>query len=377
MTWDENTVRRRGIDYPLFITVILLAALGLIMVFSATAVLAQEKFGSSLYFFKKMVLHTSIGFLLLFFLSKVPYFRWRLLVYPILGISLLLMLVTLFSNWGTSVGGARRWLEIAGFRFQPSEFVKIAIILFMAYSLEKKQDKMTLFSVGVLPHLMIGGLLIGFVLLGRDLGTAFVMGVSVVLMLYLGGARVGHLLLLTLATLPFIYHLVSEEGYRWKRILTFLNPWEDRFGAGFQIIQSFLAFNEGGLVGKGLGAGQQKLFYLPEAHTDFIFSVLGEELGVMGVLVTIGLFLFFIFRGTRIAVKAPDLFGRYLALGVVVLIGLQSLFNMGVVLGLLPTKGLVLPFVGYGGSALISTLMGVGILLNISTYQAIKEERRL
>lgn len=369
MTHDDNTIRRVRLDYPLLVTVVLLTGLGLVMVYSASAILAQEKFGGSFYFFRRMIVHALLGFALMGILWRIPYFYWRRLAYPLLGISLLLILVTLYSDLGLRVGGARRWLNLGWFTLQPSEVAKISLIFFMAYSLEKKQEKMELFSVGLLPNIVITGVLTFFVLMGRDLGCAFVMGLFVLIMLFLGGARVKHLSLLSLAGIPFLYHLILQEGYRLKRVLSFLNPWGDRYGAGFQIIQSLLAFNEGGIFGKGLGAGQQKLFYLPEAHTDFIFSVLGEELGLVGVLMTIGLFGFLGLRGFRIAKRAPDLFGRYLALGVVLLVSAQALLNMGVVMGLLPTKGLVLPFVGYGGSALMTTLMAVGVLLNVSTYQ--------
>lgn len=368
-TMDENTIRRTHADYPLLITVVLLAGIGLIMVYSASAVLAQEKFGSSLYFFKRMAVHALLGFLFLSLLMRVSYFQWRRLVYPVFIFCLAAMGLVLFSSWGVTGGGARRWLHLGFFTVQPSELAKFAVLLFMAYTLEKKDEKMEKFSVGVFPPLVITGLLIFLVLLSRDLGSAFVMGALVAVLLFLGGARLKHLALLTLAALPFLYHLILQETYRLKRVLSFLNPWDDRYGSGFQIIQSFLAFNEGGLTGKGLGAGQQKLFYLPEAHTDFIFSVLGEELGLIGVMLTIGLFSFLIYRGIRIASRACCPFGRYLALGIVSLIGIQSILNMAVVMGLLPTKGLVLPFVGYGGSSLMVSLAAIGILLNISTIQ--------
>ncbi len=367
--WDENTVRRTRFDYPLLVAVVLLTCLGLTMVFSSSAVLAQERFGDSLYFLKKMMLYAVLGFGLMYLVMHIPYYAWKKVVYPLLIVSLLIASLTLFSGWGVTVGGAKRWLALGPITFQPSEIAKIAIIIFMAYSLEKKSDKMDRFTIGILPNLIIPGLLILFVLMGKDLGTSFVLALLILILLFLGGARTKHLALLSLAALPILYRLVTQEGYRMRRVLSFLNPWSDRYGAGFQVIQSFLAFNEGGVIGKGLGAGQQKLFYLPEAHTDFIFSVLGEELGLIGVVLTIGLFLFLLYRGLRIAAKSPDLFGRYTALGIVVLVGVQSILNMGVVMGLLPTKGLVLPFVSYGGSALLTLLAAMGVLLNISTYQ--------
>ena len=368
-TWDDNTIRRASFDYRLLFVVVLLTGLGLTMVFSASAVLAQERFGDGLYYLKRAAFYAAIGFIFMNIFMRIPYFYWKRFVYPLLALCIALSGLTLFSGLGESIGGARRWLKFGPMTLQTSELTKIAIVLFMAYSLEKKNLKMEKFSVGILPHVAITGVLIVLVLAGKDLGSSVVMGATIFLMLFLGGANLKHLLYLFLSTLPFLYFLIAREGYRLQRILSFLNPWDDRLGSGFQIIQSFLAFNEGGFFGKGLGAGQQKLFYLPEAHTDFIFSVLGEELGLIGVFLTIIFFLFLTFRGIRIGRLAPDLFGKFLALGIIILISVQSILNMGVVMGLLPTKGLVLPFIGYGGSSLVTSLMAIGILLNVSTYQ--------
>ncbi|OGQ06346.1 MAG: cell division protein FtsW [Deltaproteobacteria bacterium RIFCSPLOWO2_01_44_7] len=368
--WDENTVRHTRFDYPLLIIVVLLSGLGLTMVFSSSAVLAQERFGDGLFFLKKMLTYACLGFAVMSLIMRVPYLYWKKLVYPLFIISFIFMLLTLYSGLGLTVSGARRWIILGPFHFQTSELAKIVIILFLAYSLERKSEKMERFAVGVAPNILIPGILVLMVLFSKDLGTAFVMGLLIVTMLFLGGTSFKHLFFLFLGAVPMFFYLIFQEGYRVRRITGFLNPWADRYGAGFQMIQSLLAFSEGGILGKGLGAGQQKLFYLPEAHTDFIFSVLGEELGLIGVIMTIVFFLLFCHRGIKIATQAPDLFGRYLGLGIVILIGLQSLLNMAVVMGLLPTKGLVLPFISYGGSALVMTLFSVGILLNISMYQA-------
>lgn len=369
MSWDENTIRRIRFDYTLLALTLLLTGLGLTFVYSSSAVLAQEKFGDGLYFLKRMLVHAAIGLGGLAILCRLPYGWLRRAVYPLFGISLLLSLLTLVSPLGVSVAGAQRWLQLGFFTFQPSELARLAIILFLAYSLEKKREHMERFTIGILPNLMIPGILLLFVLLGKDLGSTLVIGLVIMALLFLGGARLAHLCWLVLLSIPILIHLVMKEGYRVTRILSFLNPWDDRLGSGFQIIQSLLAFNEGGIFGKGLGAGQQKLFYLPEAHTDFIFSVLGEELGLFGVIIVIACFGYFTIRGLRIAKQAPDLFGRYLAFGIVLLVAVPSLMNMGVVMGLLPTKGLVLPFLSYGGSSLVSTLLAVGVLLNISSYQ--------
>lgn len=368
-TLDSNTIRRRPFDYGLLIVIGLLTGLGLTMVFSASAVLAQERFEDSLYFLKRSLLFAALGGGMMVLTMRIPYSVWRKGVYPVLGLTMVLALLTLYSPLGTSLGGARRWIALGPFTFQFAELAKVALVLFLAYSMEKKADRMEIFSIGIFPHLLIAGILILLVLSTKDLGSAVVLGALLLWMLFLGGARLKHLGLLMLASLPVLYTLVAQEGYRVQRVLSFLNPWSDRFGSGFQIIQSFLAFNEGGLFGKGLGAGQQKLFYLPEAHTDFIFSVLAEELGLVGLLVTVGLFGYVCLRALRAGSTAPSLFGRYLAFGTAGLIALPSLLNMAVVTGLLPTKGMVLPLVGYGGSSLVCTLMAGGILLNVSTYQ--------
>jgi cell division protein FtsW len=212
------------------------------------------------------------------------------------------------------------------------------------------------------------------VLIQKDLGAAFMLAAIAGLMMLVAGVRVTYLTAAVFSTIPALYFLVASVGYRRKRILAFLDPWSDRYGSGFQIIQSLVSFNQGGIFGRGLGEGQQKLFYLPEAHTDFIFSVLGEELGLVGVLVVVFLFAVFFWRAIRIGLNAPDLFGRYFAFGIAVFIGVQALFNFCVTMGLLPTKGLVLPFISYGGSAMLTFLIAVGVLLNISTYQVVKKD---
>ena len=370
----ENSVIRTHVDYPLLICTILLVGIGLTMVYSASAVLATEKFGEGYFYIKRMLCYAVVGFGLLAFALHFSYERWKQFALPILFFSVLLMFCVLMTGLGVSVSGARRWLALGPFRFQPSELAKFAMVLFVAFSLSKKSfSQIQKFSTGVLPYLIVGGVVILLVFAEKDLGAAMVIALLMGLLIFLSGTRIFYLVCLGVSMVPLLYWVVVQESYRLRRILSFLNPWEDRFGSGFQIIQSYLAFSEGGLFGKGLGAGQQKLFYLPEAHTDFIFSVLGEELGLLGVLITLSLFAFFILRGFQIAAKAPDFFGKYLAMGLTLLIGVQAVLNIGVVMGLLPTKGLVLPFISYGGSSLLMSLLAVGVLLNISTYQQLEE----
>ncbi len=366
---NEQIVRRTHIDYVLLAVTAALVMIGIVMVYSSSGVMALERMGDEYYFLKKEVIFAAAGFLLMIVAAKLPYVWWRRLVYPILGLALIALVLSFIPGLRAAAGGASRWIRLGPITFQPSEFAKLALVIFLAYSLEKKSSRIKSFGVGFLPHVAVAGLLIILVLAQKDLGAAFMLSVIVMLMMFVAGVRVTYLAASVVAALPAIYFLVASVGYRRKRIMAFLDPWSDRYGSGFQIIQSLVSFNEGGIFGRGLGEGQQKLFYLPEAHTDFIFSVLGEELGLVGVLAVIILFAVFFWRAIVIGLRAPDLFSRYFAFGLAIFIGVQGLFNFCVVMGLLPTKGLVLPFISYGGSALTTFLIAVGVLLNISTYR--------
>lgn len=365
--------QRTHIDSPLLFCVVLLVGVGITMNYSASAVLAQERYGDSYYFLKRSLLFAVMGFAAMTFVTRFSYVRYRSLVYIILIAAVLLMAAVFVPGIGKTIGGANRWIRLGPITFQPSEAAKIAMILFLAYSLEKKAKRIHTFSVGFLPHIAFMGAVSACILYQRDLGSAAAIAIITWFMMFVAGVRLPYLLGMGVVALPIVGVLIAGTGYRRRRILAFLNPWNDQYGSGYQIIQSFLAFNEGGWFGRGLGNGQQKLFYLPEAHTDFILSVVGEELGLMGVLLIIGLFCFFFYRGLKIALGAPDLFGRYIAIGCTLLIGLGAVLNIGVVMGMLPTKGLTLPFISYGGSSLIVSLVAVGILLNISTYRRIEK----
>jgi cell division protein FtsW len=243
---------------------------------------------------------------------------------------------------------------------------KLSLVLYLAHSLAKKSDKITTFSVGVLPHLVVGGIFLGLIVMQPDLGTAVTLGLLIFLMLFVAGARPSHLALIGLAALPVVAFAVMGKEYRMRRLLTFLDPWADASKSGFQIIQSYIAFGSGQLWGRGLGESRQKLFYLPEAHTDFIFSVIGEEMGLLGALAVLALFAVIIMRGLRLAGRIEDPFSQHLAFGLTTLLALQALIHMGVVMGLMPTKGLVLPFISYGGSAMVINLIEAGMLLSLS-----------
>lgn len=358
--------RHQPFDVYLLFVVLLLVLLGTVMVFSSSAISARERFQDSYYFLKRELIYVSAGLFLMFLVKKIPYRVWWRAVYPLLGLAFVLMLSTHVFGGGP-VNGAARWIRVGGFSFQPAELTKLAIVIFMAYVLAKKQERIRDFVKGFVPVISVAGVFILLTLAQRDLGGAVIIAAIVAMMLFVAGTRITFLAGIVLLSLPVLYQAVFSVEFRRRRILAFLDPWRYQLDSGFQIIQSFVAFQSGGLTGVGLGEGKQKLFYLPEAHTDFIFSVIGEELGLLGVLAVVTLFTFFVFRGFMITLRSRDLFGLYLSFGITALIGLQAFVNMAVVMGLFPTKGLVLPFLSYGGTALLVDLVAVGILLNIST----------
>lgn len=359
---------RGSIDYMLFFVTVLLVAIGITMCYSATAILASEHFDNAYYFLKKTAIFTVVGFIFMLIATNIPYIYYKKFVYPILALFLLLTALVFVPGIGKSVGGATRWIRIAFFNFQPSEMLKIATIVFMAYSLEKKEKRLGEFGMGFAFHIVFLILISSFVLVQRDFGSAMTIIATGMLMMMVAGIRWIYLASWLVALVPVAVWLIIAEPYRLKRIVAFLNPWQDQYGAGFQVIQSLIAFNQGGWFGKGLGQGQQKLFYLPEAHTDFIFSVIGEELGLMGIVAIIALFGVFCYRGISIAMKSTDVFARYLVIGLTSLICLEAVLNMGVVMALLPPKGMTLPLISYGGSSLISSLVVVGMILSVSIY---------
>ena len=360
----------RRFDPILLIVTIFLVGLGIVMVYSASFAIAGQRFGDPYHFLKKQALAAALGMGLMFFVARIDYHRWQVLAIPLLGLSAVLLGVLILPGLRHEIGGSARWLKVSFLSFQPAELAKVALVIYMARSLTKKEGRMKEFSVGILPHLIVLGGLFALVLKQPDFGTGIVFAALVFILLFAGGARLLFLGSMVLAALPLLFYVATRADYRKGRLLTFLNPWNDAGNAGFQIIQSFLAFGVGKVFGAGLGDGRQKLFYLPEVHTDFIFSVIGEELGLIGVTAVIGLFVLLILRGFRCCFRAPDLFGTYLALGITVLMAVQTLLNMGVVMGLLPTKGSTLPFISYGGTSLMINLMAVGVLLNISSQGA-------
>jgi cell division protein FtsW len=359
-------------DYILLIVVLALVGFGIVMVYSTSAILAGDRFQDPYYFLKRQALYAGIGLVLMIVMMFFPYQVLRRFAYPLLIASILSLAAVLIPGIGVRAGGSMRWLRFFSFTFQPSEFAKVGLVVFLAYFLTKKEEKIRSFSFGFLPTLLISGLVIALILKEPDFGTAFFLTVMVFLLLFLGGARVIYIAGALLMGVPVVYYFLTSAAYRYKRMISFIQPWEDPTGTSFQIIQSFLSFGSGGLFGLGLGEGKQKLFFLPAPHTDFIFSIIGEEMGMVGAMLVVLLFFIFTLRGLQIGSSVGDRFGSYLGLGLTLMISLQAVINMGVVLGLLPTKGLTLPFISYGGTSLITNLAGVGILLHLSAHSETK-----
>jgi cell division protein FtsW len=355
-----------AIDKWIVLAVVCLLALGMTMVLSTSYLYSQERYGDGTYFFRKQLLAMGTGAAVLVACSMMPSALYRRLAYPLLAVSFVFLTLVLVPGIGVHRGGARRWIMLAGFAFQPSELAKLAMVFYLAHSMAKKEQTIRTFSVGVLPHLLVSGAFAGVLLLEPDFGSALILTMLLYFMLFVGGARVHHLLATLLMALPLLVYVMTQAEYRLRRLMTFLDPWSDASGSGFHVIQSLIAFGSGQIWGRGLGESRQKLFYLPEAHTDFVYSVVGEELGLLGAWAVLALFGVIIMRGLRLTAKIEEPFDHYLAFGLTVLLGVQALIHMGVVMGLMPTKGLVLPFISYGGSAMVINSMAAGILLGLS-----------
>ena len=354
----------RRTDFALLGLTLLLMALGLAMLYSTSAVLAQMRYHDSLYFLKRQLLWGGFGLLGLWGMRCIPYSAQRRLARPALVCTLVAL--TLVLLLGKEVSGARRWLMIGSLSIQPSEFAKYTLLLYVARRLAMNQERLTSFVHTYLPNMCILAVVTVLVFKQPDLGTAVVLAATASLQLLIAGVPWRYLACTALAGLPGLYWALTHVRFRMGRLMMFLNPWGDRQGGGYQAIQALLALGQGGLLGIGLGKSQQKLFYLPEAHTDFIFAVIGEELGLVGAVGLIVLFLLLLWRILRIAVSCNDPFGTYLGLGIFSLLSLQIVMNLCVVIGLMRTKGLRLPLISLGGSNLLVSLMAIGTMLNIA-----------
>ena len=355
-------------DLPLFGVVVALVCVGVVMVYSASAIVAADRFHDPFFFLKKQLFWAVLGLGCLWGGMLLDYRNLERLVMPLLVVSFVLLVLVLVPPFGQSINGTRRWFHVGPVSFQPVELAKFALVLYLASYLTRKQEAVARFTEGLLPLLLVAGGLASLTLLQPDLGNSLALVILTLALAYLAGARVQHMALIAGAALPVVVALIALQPYRWRRMVAFMNPWDDPQGSGFQIIQSFLALGSGGWLGVGLGDSKQKLFYLPEPYTDFIFAIVGEELGLLGAVVIVALFALLIWRGLRIGLRAPDAFGAFLGLGLTIMLATQTIVNLGVVTGALPTKGLPLPFISFGGSALLMTMFSAGVLLNISQH---------
>jgi cell division protein FtsW len=356
-------------DVILLLVTLVLVTVGTAMIYSSSSIIALERFKDGLYFLKKQILFVFMGLVSMILMIKLPYTQLKKIAYPGVIISLILLTLLLIPHIGIKRGGATRWLNLGLFSFQVTEMVKIAMVIFLAHLLTRKANHLKKFTRGILIPLSITSVVIVLIMLEPDFGTAVIVAAIMLLMLSLAGSQIKHLLILAAAAVPVAVWLVFHKGYRLARLTAFLDPWKEADSSGFQIIQSLLSFGSGGAFGVGIGDGMQKLFYLPEPHTDFILAIIAEESGFIGVMTVIILFAVFVFRGFFIALKAPDLFGTLLAAGLTMVIALESFINIAGVMGLIPLKGLALPFLSYGGTSFIMSMTAVGILLNISTQK--------
>lgn len=365
-------MRRRATDFVLFLTVLTLLSTGLVMVFSASAYFAGDPegpFKDPFHFFKRQLFGAVLGIGAMFFMMNYDYWRLKRWVGLMLVTSFVLLVLVLIPGVGIELLGARRWINLGFFSFQPSELVKICIITFTAYGLSGKREQVQNFTTGILPFLLVAGAAALLILAQPDLGTAATLLGTVFIMFFAAGARGGHLAGLAAVGGAGIVAAIFLEPYRMRRFMAFLDPEADPTGAGWNILNALMSLASGGLLGTGLGQGRHsKFLFLPERHTDFIFAAIGEELGFIGGCLIILLFILLVWRGFRIAITCPDAFGSLLAAGLVSGIALQAFVNIGVVTGTLPVTGITLPFVSFGSTSLIFSLAGVGILLNISKY---------
>lgn len=360
----KRKMKMGNIDYGIFYTVLFLLAIGTVMVYSASSYYSMFTYKDSMYFLKKQILWVFVGLICMFFMMGFDYHKLKKYTpWLIIGCIPLLLLVFLFPD----TNGAQRWIKIGPLSFQPSDLTKYAVVFFLALGLEVKGEGIKKFGTGIVPYLGVSGIFAGLILAEKNLSIASVIMIVTFIMLFASGGRIKHLFgivapAMACAALFFTF----SSDYRRDRMLNFTNPWKDPAGNGYQLIQSFYALGAGGVTGLGLGQSRQKTLYMPEPHNDFIFSIIGEELGLIGCLVIIALFIIFIWRGISVAIKAKDTYGTLLAIGITSVIAVQALINIAVVTGSMPVTGVPLPFISYGGTSLVINLTAMGVLLNIS-----------
>lgn len=352
----------RPFDLWLLAAVLALLGLGTVEIYSATAAESLTHYGDGAHYLERQVGYVACGALAMWIGASIDYRRLKTWTYPLLFGAMLMLAAALAFH---SKNGAKRWIPLGPLTFQPVEIAKLALVTYLANSLGRKADQVKMFTIGFVPHLIVCGMMMALLLKQPDLGSSVVLGATTLGMLFMAGARVSYIMLAVLGSAPIAYHLVVGTPWRMQRFLAYFNP--EAFGnkEGYQFLQARLAIGSGGLSGAGLGGGHQTLGYMPEAHNDFIMAPIGEELGWIGIATILALFAILLWRGVRAALGARDVFGGYLAFGITLMFGLQALFNVGVVLGVVPNKGITLPLVSYGGSSLIITMFFVGLLLNI------------
>lgn len=369
LTEPDSAPIRRSFSPDLFLLTVVLVILtiGIVMVTSAGYIIAAAKHGDGFYFAKKQGFAMLIGLGIMYLFSLINPNFWKKAAVPLMAAGIVFLLLVFVPGIGAEMGGSNRWVKLPfGFFLQPSEFIKYALVIFIARSLAKKGDAVRDFAVGFLPHVLVMVGVAFIILMQPDFGTAVILTVVGFLMLFVAGVRISHLLGCLVLCLPFVVYVAMDAPYRLARLNAFLDPWKAPLTYGYHIIHSQIAFGCGGFWGVGIGKGIQKLYYLPQPHSDFIFAIVGEELGLLGVLGLISLFFLLVFKGFRVAIRSSDPFQRYLAFGITSLIGLQAMVNMAVAMGLLPTKGLPLPLVSLGGTSLVMNLAGLGILMAIA-----------
>ncbi len=356
----------KKINIFLLISVVIISLFGVLMIYSSSYIWAEYKFNDPYKFLKSQLIFLILGYIIMFIVSKINYQKYQKYSNIIFGICFILLVLVLIPGIGTVRNGSRSWFGIGGFGIQPSEFTKLGLIIFTSKYLKNNNKELRDIKKGVLPILIVLMLVFGLIMLQPDFGTGVVIVISIVALLFVSGVKMNFFIKIGLLGLVGVVVLIIIAPYRMERIVSFLNPWSDPLGSGFQIIQSMYAIGPGGLLGLGFGNSIQKHFYLPEPQTDFIFSIISEEFGFMGILIVSSLFITIIYQGIKISMKCEDAFGKYLAFGITFSLAFQTLLNLMVVVGLIPVTGITLPFLSYGGSSLLITLLSMGILLNIS-----------
>ena len=372
MGGKKKTIKKNSVDFMLLISVIGLVFIGLIMVFSSSWPEGMVQFNDGYYFFKSQISAAILGFVGLLFFMNFKYTHFIKLALPIFILAIILGLLIL-SPLGAERKGATRWLDFGFVMFMPSDAIKLGSIIFFAAFLSNKGDKIRTLFGGTIPSLIIIGIACGLIIIQKDLGTTITLAITLVGMLFVAGMNLYHLGFIGLASVGALVYAITSPGneYRMRRILSFRDPFADKLYSGWQAVQSLYALGSGGIFGLGLGKSRQKFFYIPEAHNDFIYAIIGEEVGLIGTVLVLVLFMIVIWRGIIIAIKSEDTFGTFLASGLTALVAVQSLINIAVVTSSIPTTGINLPFISFGGTSLLFYMVGIGILLNISRYSKI------